>query len=745
MNRKLKFQELRHMPWFRFYCLGICVILLLTGIKLPSAYYQRKFGREDFECERGEERGFNFYIDEKISKEKGLFLACPNLALDKGNYHVTVSYGAQEAGSYFTLDTKVHPEALKEAGRYNLPAVGIWGTMEFDLNLDRYTEGMNFNVYYGGSGNLRIYDITVDGLDWRPGDVLAAGFFLLAFYILAGFVFVRMGKEKFRIFAALSLAAAVSSFPYFSSGLWEGDDIIFHLVRILGIRDGLLGGQFPVRVYPGAFYGAGYDCSLYYPDFFLYLPGILCLLGVSITASVQIFGILLHFLAVFLMYYSIKKIGGSARSGMLAAMVYASCEYFSCNFYLRTDLGESIAMCFFPLVICGFYTAVIKEEEKDWKALCLGMSGLILSHLMSALFAVLLLCLFCLVFLKKLLKREAFFSCVKAAAASFGLCCWFLVPFFRVFQDRKSTNIVNLIVDTQNHVLEFYEMFVSLDKEAPRTLGISLALGIIFCLYCLFFCREGMEKKTKKKILALLLPGIGIALCSTALFPWEAMMRSSFFHDAAGLVQFPWRLLGPASAFLSMAVGLAGEQAKKMELGKGMPVLFFLIFIVSLLNVWGCKNENYLYHGEAVLTTAAPYDYLFRFTDTEKLQDALPEIPEGGIELLSYEENYGNVKMEIAADAGSYVDTTLLFFTGHKAFDGAGAELPCVFGENNRMRIQFPEDYTGEVTVRFTGLPLWRFFDFVSLANVLGWILFFVYSRVKKPLSKEKEARKNGR
>ena len=102
------------------------------------------------------------------------------------------------------------------------------------------------------------------------------------------------------------------------------------------------------------------------------------------------------------------------------------------------------------------------------------------------------------------------------------------------------------------------------------------------------------------------------------------------------------------------------------------------------------------------------------------------EIPEAGIELIRYEKNGCNVNMEVSAQAGAYVDADLLLFTGYKAFDDSGNELPCTFGENNRLRIQFPAAYEGKVLVRYTGRLRWRVTDGVSFFL----LLFLLASRI---------------
>ncbi|MCI8490249.1 MAG: hypothetical protein HFJ04_08415 [Lachnospiraceae bacterium] len=710
------------------YLLGILFICIIIALHLPGAYYHRAFTHEDFKCKKGTNP---FAVKEEDTESEGVFMEGPGMSFEKGDYLVTVTYAANSDKNYLSFETKIRSETVEAEAAYMLPANESWGTAAIPLHLNAYTEKLNFNIYYGGSGDLNVTDIVVDGLDFRPGDVLAIGFLALFFYLLAGYALVlrKMRGGVFPESVLLFLAAALSSYPYCSGSLFAGDDISFHLMRIAGIRDGILSGQFPVRIYPEAFYGTGYNCSLYYPDFFLYIPALLCLLGVSIALSVQIFGFLIHLAAAGAMYYAARKLKASKTAGLVSAVLYVFSGYFCHNLFFRCDLGESVAMCFFPLVICGFYAAVFLEKN-EWGSLCIGMTGIVLSHILSALIAAFLLLVFGVCSWKKVCRKKAFLALLESAAASIGLCAWFLAPFLEAFQIREWTNIAFMMKPVDNNVIEVGRIFGGFEGGHSKSLGMALALGTILSFYCIFSADRAENRNQRNRILVLLAAGLGTAACATAIFPWDVVMNSMILHDIVALIQFPWRLLGPASAFLSLAAGLAaGELLEKISPKALLSAVFMICFTLFAFRVDTYiyqEEEIYMRHGDALLETEVAEDYLFRSTDTQKLMWAKPEIPEAGIELIRYEKNGCNVNMEVSAQAGAYVDADLLLFTGYKAFDDSGNELPCTFGENNRLRIQFPAAYEGKVLVRYTGRLRWRVTDGVSFFL----LLFLLASRI---------------
>ena len=106
-------------------------------------------------------------------------------------------------------------------------------------------------------------------------------------------LFEKAKQNDFRLgFAIFCIVMLVVLSPMITRMLPIGHDWKFQLLRLESLKAGLQSGQFPVRMDPVFFNGFGYASSLFYPDFLLYIPAVLQLLGVSLVSSYKIFKVI---------------------------------------------------------------------------------------------------------------------------------------------------------------------------------------------------------------------------------------------------------------------------------------------------------------------------------------------------------------------------------------------------------------------------------------------------------------------
>ncbi len=100
------------------------------------------------------------------------------------------------------------------------------------------------------------------------------------------------------------------------------------------------------------------------------------------------------------------------------------------NVNIRAAAGEYTAMTFLPLIVAGMYMIYTSEKltYKEWRFLTFGMAGVIMSHVVTGEIIVINLLLLCLILIKKTLKKDVFFSFIKAAFLCVGITAWFLIP-----------------------------------------------------------------------------------------------------------------------------------------------------------------------------------------------------------------------------------------------------------------------------------------------------------------------------
>ncbi|MDR0838346.1 MAG: hypothetical protein LBN99_01740, partial [Oscillospiraceae bacterium] len=133
-------------------------------------------------------------------------------------------------------------------------------------------------------GSIEPYSISGDG-GAAYSDALTLAVLTALFTIWAVSYYHRRREELRRgefgaSAAALCciLTAVISTAPIARYALVNGHDLVFHLTRIEGVYEGLLSGQFPVRLNPTFLNGYGYADAIMYPTLFLYFPAALRLL-----------------------------------------------------------------------------------------------------------------------------------------------------------------------------------------------------------------------------------------------------------------------------------------------------------------------------------------------------------------------------------------------------------------------------------------------------------------------------------
>ena len=119
-------------------------------------------------------------------------------------------------------------------------------------------------------------------------------------------------KEICVVIVMLLLIVLVTGFPYLKNGISGYDkDLLYHLLRVEGIKDALLQGKFPVHIYENFFNGYGYGSPLFYPDLFFVIPAILRILGFSPSVTWKLFALLLTTTASLSTYFCFKYINSS--------------------------------------------------------------------------------------------------------------------------------------------------------------------------------------------------------------------------------------------------------------------------------------------------------------------------------------------------------------------------------------------------------------------------------------------------
>ena len=139
----------------------------------------------------------------------------------------------------------------------------------------------------------------------------------------------------------LALLLLFSSLPLLQDTMLSSGDLGYHMLRMMGIKDGILAGQFPVRIAPKWQQGYGYASSIFYGETLLYVGALFRLIGFSFITSYRLFLLFINALTILVAYYSFRKIFEDRNIGLLCTVLYTLSVYRLSKTYICGSLGET--------------------------------------------------------------------------------------------------------------------------------------------------------------------------------------------------------------------------------------------------------------------------------------------------------------------------------------------------------------------------------------------------------------------
>lgn len=682
------------------------------------------------------------------------------IRLPPGVYRIELEYDAElDMGGVCTvMDGSVFSGGLLSNGEHLYKGLQCTG---YEMWLFEGTDSCQVVVSYGGKGNLQTGSLKVVETRGLWTMLLSAGIFFGVIVILV-FAFYyydkeyAVSREKKNVIFFLLLISLVASIPYICGYTITGADLTYHLQRIEGVKDGLLGGQFPVRLEPRWVYDHGYANGIFYCNTFLYFPALLRILGFPVSVSYNLYCIILNMATAGISYYCFHRIFRRQSIGLMCSALYTLSVFRIYKLIITSAAGEGTAVTFIPLVFYGLYR-VFAEDPKErgyrtaWIPIMLGYAGLIQSHVLTCEITALVTVCFCAANLRKLFCKDTFLVLFKGAVGAVLVSLWYLVPFldYYITQDVHIRNVSARTIQSSglylaHLLLHFWPAGVHTPSDGngmqdSHAVGIGMVLVGALILFCiLWFSGVFRKSEPRRTFFAKQVALIGVLLLfmSTDSFPWD---RIQALHEvAASLVsslQFPNRFLGWGTVCLVFLFGFCMghflEEGEKYSRWLGLAAVFAVstsgMYLLDSVN----SSQEYfeLYNEESMgFGYISGAEYLIEGTDQGLLTFAGPT-GGAGIEILEYEKKpLGmNLRCVNSGDRESYVDLPLLMYKGYRAADGeTGEKLSVSFGDNNVVRVSVPAHFDGEVRAGFESPVYWRISELVTFLSVAGLAVYGV-------------------
>lgn len=685
-----------------------------------------------------------------------------HISLGAGVYRLELSY--ESAGDTNAMcnvkDGTVYYGGLLCNGEHMYAALDH---TSYDFWLFEPTEELSVTIDYSGqesltTGNLRIVETNL--LWTRYLTILLAISALILWTLWYQKRDAQKEKKERRhvVIFGIGVIAFLASIPYLYDGMISGADLTYHLQRIEGVKDGLLTGQFPVRLEPRWVFDHGYANGIFYCNLLLYFPAALRMLGFTVTESYILYCIALNIATAAIAWYCFGKMFRDDVIGLACSGLYTLSIFRVYRLLGTGAVGEGSAFTFFPLVLYGIYLVFEgKKEEREfrnsWIVLGLGYAGLVQTHVLSCEIAALMTVLLCLVFLPKLFEKERFLKCAQGAFFTLGLSLWYLVPFLDYYftQDVKIRHAsartiqergVTFVQELQTF-WNFHDTAASTTERMQYTHPVGPGLFLIagvFLLFLLLFLEVIPRGKETEKSFAIRSAGLGcLALwMATDMFPWDALQTTS--QTAATLVsslQFPYRFIGWGMTFLIVVVGyLLSFFRKNQKIFYRMGLVIVMTAVAtSYVYLIDAEDESagaiHLYNRESMgFGYISGEEYLIYGTDSSALSFAKPKADEG-IGISEYEKKglRATFFCENSLDTQGTVKLPVLLYKGYQASGDGGEPLEITDDGSHLLGVSVPAGYSGRITVKFTEPWYWRAAELITLTVVVAFVAGMVYKR----------------
>lgn len=729
-----------------------CVILIMP--KKTS-----EITSDDFQLQAGTINDQGEISVDSTSEFGGVFAEGEWDNVKQGAYLVTVSYQSDydDNGFYVSSDNNSYGAINSDISSADTPVA--LKSYQSEKTIHVWVKGGKANLTlefnYCGAGNLTISSVKIE--KQAPYWILYVALFLFAAIDMWLFDQKKQEHELDRrvVRVGIVIITILASLPLMNDYLILGTDMIFHLYRIEGIKEGLLSGQFPVKIQPNWWQGYGYGVSFFYADFFLYAPAMLLMTGVSLQNAYKCYIIGINLATAIIAYKSFYGICQRRKTALVGSFLYTVSLYRLLDIYVRGAVGEFTALTFFPLIALGMYRIYTEQKTHSkthlwsgWFCLTIGLTGCVQSHLLSCEMTAIFILAICFILIKKTLRKQTFFSLCKAFVATILLNLWYIVPFLNLYganyQFKTDPDSLGNIQARGAFVSQIFSLFINglvgdqsaingTSGEMGQSVGLALGLVFLGLISLLYIYRKQLaadgedRKKYLFSILIVCLAGLAIYLSSNA-FPYGFLQgKGEMLNSLIGHIQFPWRFLGFVVLFLSLSFICMVEIIRKTKEQIYLPGIVLGIILLSLVSM----GEFYYqildsdtvivraFEFEAVNKTMDQTEYLLDGTEIDTLDHAVATSG-NTISIQSYKKNDTTIEVQCTnqIDSEGYIDVPLFLYPCYIAYDTqTGQELSLTYGDNNRIRIIIPASYHGTIVLKVHERKLWRIAELMSILS----------------------------
>lgn len=527
------------------------------------------------------------------------------------------------------------------------------------------------------------------------------------------------GIKKNKTYIILIFVFMISIMWLITKGLPWQQDVEFHYTRIVGLANSIKNHDYLALIHD-TLYGHGYANGIFYSNFYLYIPAILCCFGMSYIHSIKLLYILINLATILIMFLVSKKFTKKDSIALIITVLYMFSSYRMLDIFVRGALGEMLAFMIIPLIILGIYEIIYGNYHK-WYYFSIGFVLLLVAHLISTFLFAIFMIIIILVNLKRLLKNKKRINYLLlsglvgifiGAFALFPILEQYLIKAVAIFSSGSTylpkdnaINIINLLIPSSYA-------------------SVYIGIGIIFLLPIRLYINKNINKEDNNKLNfgdLLYILGIIAWLFISKIFPWH------FIGKYCEFIQFPWRLLIISTSFLIFSYLIYLDILSKQQNKQILKYSFIVIIISSFLNIefysiqYGIRKNQYttfdineIGNGE-YLPTGTNLDRLKNQTIKSNNNDIKINYNKKGTSItINYHNNLKN---------NTYIEIPLLNYKGYSS-----SEVKIKKGNNNLIRLSNLKE-RGKINLSYKGTKIQNYSYIISF---ISWIILLIYIILEK-------------
>jgi hypothetical protein len=526
-----------------------------------------------------------------------------------------------------------------------------------------------------------------------------------------------------------------------------GDDALFHISRYFSVLRGWQDGQIVPQTDPTFLSGIGHSWNIFYGPLPAYIVAVVfrLILNWQFAIALVMFAAVLA-AGIFAYRFSkeiFAKLKWGSAAALVAAIIYIWSPYLIIDLYGRAAIGEVFAFVFMPLVFHGLWR-LANNAKNCLPLLVIGMAGLVLSHSLSVVIAVVFGLVFLLLNLKKLIQvwRLAALCILVAALIVFGLTAFFTLPFienmslgiYAINNDWFVENIMYFNAESINNNR------LTLENPNLGTRNFSFYLVVILAIAAALFAVFQKPKEKVKTDIRNYLILLGLALIlTTTLIDWRLIPSALY------TIQFPTRFMGLASLLGAIAAGYGAVWlVQKIKL-RGLKIFGIATFLVIVIAAgltripWDVDRNTEADNLSTTTNTGLNEYYTMGFLkdgfSTQLADSDWQYIVHGNAEIGDFESspNSSTRQFTVNTQSESTIELAQVYYSGFQAIDAAGDQLPTTYSNNGLVKITIPAGFSGTViskfgndTITITGLIL-------TILTSLTIVLFYIIKKQTQP------------